>query len=331
MERGGAEDLAARVIAGDRRALARAITLVESMRPGDEAAAESLLAAVLPKAGGAFRIGVSGAPGAGKSTFIEAFGLHLLGLGHSVAVLAVDPSSPRSGGAILGDKTRMDRLAREVDAFIRPTPASGTPGGVALATGEAIALVESAGFDVVIVETVGVGQSEIAVADLVDMFLLLIAPGSGDELQGVKRGIVELADLIVVTKDDGDLRAAAGRIAADYGAALGLQRPATPGWRTRVERCSALTEVGIDRVAAAVFAFREVTEAARGAKRAGQARRRLAAAVHDALERALDADPGLAGLRARLESEMLDGRRSVRGAARRLAEALLNRGPSGSA
>jgi LAO/AO transport system kinase len=323
--------LAAKIVAGDRRALARGITLVESLRAQDQAAAEALVEALLPKAGGSLRIAVSGAPGAGKSTFIEAFGLHLIARGHRLAVLAVDPSSPRSGGAILGDKTRMDRLARETAAFIRPTPSAGTLGGVALATGEAITLVEAAGFDVVIVETVGVGQSETAVADLTDLFMLLVAPGSGDELQGVKRGIVEVADLIVITKDDGDLAAAAGRIAGDYGAALGLQRPTSGRWRAHVERCSALTGAGIERVASAVEAFRAATEPERAARRAAQARRRLKAATNEALERAFRADPGLAALALRLEREVEAGRRSPRGAARGLVAALIARGTSGSA
>ncbi len=325
------EALARQVIAGDRRALARAITLVESTHHTDAAAAEALVEAVLPHAGGALRIGISGAPGVGKSTFIEAFGLHLLGQGHRLAVLAVDPSSPRSGGAILGDKTRMERLAREAAAYIRPTPSSGTLGGVALATGEAIALAEAAGYDIVIVETVGVGQSEVAVADLTDLFVLLVAPGGGDELQGVKRGIVELADLIVVTKDDGDLAPAAGRIAADYQAVLGLMRAAKPGWTPSVERCSALTGAGIDRVAAAVARFDAATRSHRSAHRAAQSRRRLMSAFHEALEREIAADAGLSELRESLATEVLVGRLGVRAAARALVEAALGGPPSRSA
>ncbi|MFQ5958849.1 MAG: methylmalonyl Co-A mutase-associated GTPase MeaB, partial [Alphaproteobacteria bacterium] len=189
------DGLAAAVQAGDRRALARAITLIESTRADHQETAEALLAKLLPRSGASVRIGVSGAPGVGKSTFIEAFGLHLIGHGHRVAVLAVDPSSRRGGGALLGDKTRMAELARKHEAFVRPSPTGETLGGVARRTREAMLACEAAGFDVVVVETVGVGQSETAVADMVDAFVLLLAPGAGDELQGLKKGIVELADL----------------------------------------------------------------------------------------------------------------------------------------
>src|SRR5690348_14604418 len=205
---------------GDRRALARAITLVESTKPADREKAEELLSAVLPDAGRAIRLGISGAPGAGKSTFIEAFGGYLTKQGHKVAVLAVDPSSRRSGGSILGDKTRMEKLARDTNAFIRPSPAGTTLGGVARRTREAMLLTEAAGFDVVIVETVGVGQSETAVSEMVDLFVLLLAPGGGDDLQGIKRGVMELADLVIVTKADGELAAVARRTEADYRMAM---------------------------------------------------------------------------------------------------------------
>ena len=203
--------LANALVKGDRRALAKGITLVESHRAKDEASAAALVKHCLPHAGRAMRIGLSGAPGVGKSTFIEALGTWLIGQGKRVAVLAVDPSSRRSGGSILGDKTRMVRLAQQTAAFIRPSPAGTTLGGVARRTREAMLLVEAAGFDVVFVETVGVGQSETAVADMVDMFIVLVSPGGGDELQGIKRGIMELADLVVVTKADGDLKLAATR------------------------------------------------------------------------------------------------------------------------
>src|SRR5947208_3828114 len=233
------------VVDGDRRALARAITRVESTRADHRAEAEALLAEVLPHVGGAMRVGISGAPGAGKSTFIEALGLHLVERDHRVAVLAVDPSSTRSGGSILGDKTRMEELTRSPHAFVRPSPTSGTLGGVARRTREALLLCEAAGFDVVLVETVGVGQSEVKVAAMVDLFLVLVAPGGGDELQGLKRGIMELADLVVVNKADGDLAATAAHTAADYAAALHLVRPRTPVWTPRVLTCSALTGLGI--------------------------------------------------------------------------------------
>ena len=205
------EDHAAAIIGGDRRALARAITMIESQRADHRADAAALLDRLLPASGKSVRLGISGPPGVGKSTFIESFGLHVIGEGHRLAVLAIDPSSKIGGGSILGDKTRMAGLAKRASAFIRPSPAGDTLGGVARRTRDAIVAVEAAGFDVVIVETVGVGQSETAVAEMVDMFLLLLQPAGGDELQGVKRGIVELADLILVNKADGDLQAAAGR------------------------------------------------------------------------------------------------------------------------
>src|SRR5829696_3615620 len=238
-------ELAQEVIAGDRRALARAITLAESTRPDHRAEAEALLAEVLPRSGAAVRVGISGAPGAGKSTLIEALGTHLVAEGQRVAVLAVDPSSTRSGGSILGDKTRMEQLTRSPDAFVRPSPTGGTLGGVARRTREAMLLCEAAGFDVVLVETVGVGQSEVKVAAMVDLFLVIVAPGGGDELQGIKRGIMELADLIVVNKADGDLAPAAGRAASDLRHAVHLLRPKRASWEVDVLTASALTGAGI--------------------------------------------------------------------------------------
>lgn len=249
------ETLLTRLLAGDRRALAKAITLVESRRADHKTQAQAVLAGALPHSGRALRIGLSGPPGAGKSTFIEAFGLYLLGLGHKVAVLAVDPSSARSGGSILGDKTRMELLAADPRAFIRPSPSSGSLGGVARRTREAMLLTEAAGFDVVLVETVGVGQSETAVADMVDLFALLISPGGGDELQGIKRGIMELADLVVVTKADGDLEAAAKRTQGDYRAGLHLMRPKHEGWTPRVLLCSALKGTGLEDIWRQIEAF----------------------------------------------------------------------------
>ncbi len=217
------DDLAQRVSAGERRALARAITLVESGRDDHRAQAAALLAA-LPQDRQAVRIGLSGTPGVGKSTFIESFGMMLIAQGLKVAVLAIDPSSSRSGGSILGDKTRMDLLSRERDAFIRPSPSQTHLGGVARRTREAVRLCEAAGFDVVLIETVGVGQSETVVAEMSDLFLLLLAPAGGDELQGVKRGIMEMADIILINKADGDLKTTATRTCADYAGALRLMR-----------------------------------------------------------------------------------------------------------
>ena len=236
------------VLDGDRRALARAITLVESTRADHRADAALLLDAVLAHTGRAVRIGISGPPGVGKSTFIEALGTHLAEAGHRLAVLAVDPTSARTGGSILGDKTRMETLARHPRAFIRPSPSGGELGGVARRTREAGLLCEAAGHDVVLIETVGVGQSELAVADLVDLFVLLASPGGGDDLQGIKRGIMELADLVVVTKADGHLLTAANHAAADLRRALHLMRPKHQGLTTETLLVSSPTGTGVPDV-----------------------------------------------------------------------------------
>ena len=241
-------ELAAGVRDGDRSALARAITLVESTRADHRRDAVALLESVLPDTGQAYRLGISGPPGVGKSTFIDAFGGHVIDQGKRLAVLAVDPSSSRSGGSILGDKTRMEELARRPEAFIRPSPAGRTLGGVARRTREAMLLCEAAGFDVVVVETVGVGQSETTVAEMVDLFCLLAAPGRGDDLQGIKRGVMELAELVVVTKADGDLLPAANRAAADLRHALHLMRPVHEAWTARVVSTSSVEGAGLDEV-----------------------------------------------------------------------------------
>lgn len=242
-----AQDLATRVLNGERRALARAITLIESARGDHRAEALELLRDVSGTDRQALRIGLSGTPGVGKSTFSESFGMMLVGLGLKVAVLAVDPSSARSGGSILGDKTRMDRLSREKNAFIRPSPSQTHLGGVARRTREAVTLCEAAGYDVVLIETVGVGQSETVVAELCDIFVLLMAPAGGDELQGVKRGIMEIADLILVNKADGDLKPAATRTCADYSGALRLMRKRAedPAGFPKAMAISALEESGL--------------------------------------------------------------------------------------
>ena len=248
------DDLAKRIAAGERRALARGITLVESSREDHRAQAAQVLAA-MPKDRQALRIGLSGTPGVGKSTFIESFGMMLTGQGLRVAVLAVDPSSARSGGSILGDKTRMDRLARDPNAFIRPSPSQTHLGGVARRTREAVALCEGAGFDVVLIETVGVGQSETVVAQMSDLFMLLLAPAGGDELQGVKRGIMEMADIILVNKADGDLKPVAMRTRADYSGALRLmrKRPQDPEGYPKALTVSALEEDGFEDAWAAML------------------------------------------------------------------------------
>jgi len=296
--------------AGNRRALAKAITLVESTRADHRAAAADLLRAAMPLTGGALRIGLSGAPGAGKSTFIEAFGLFLLERGHKVAVLAVDPSSSRSGGSILGDKTRMEQLSADPRAFIRPSPSGGTLGGVARRTREALLLVEAAGFDVVLVETVGVGQSEIAVADMVDLFALLVAPGGGDELQGIKRGIMELADMVIVTKADGDLLPAANRARAEYNAGLHLMRPKYTGWAARALPVSAITGTGLAEVWDEMGRFRTMlaTTGAQASLRATQARAWMWNEINERLGQIFRAHPAVAAQIAGLEHAVAEGR-----------------------
>ncbi len=239
------DDFEAGVRQGDRAMLARAITLVESTRADHQTTAEDLLQRLWPLTGRSIRIGITGVPGVGKSTFIESFGGNLTAAGHKVAVLAVDPTSSRSGGSILGDKTRMARLGNDPNAFIRPSPTAGTLGGVARKTRETMALCEAAGHDVIIVETVGVGQSETVVADMVDFFLVLMLPGAGDELQGIKKGILELADMIAVNKADSN-EDKARRAANDYRAALHIMRPASPNWSPPVVLCSGLKNDGLD-------------------------------------------------------------------------------------
>ena len=237
--------LAAGIRAGERATLARAITLIESKRADHRLEAHRLVQELLPATGKAVRLGITGAPGAGKSTTIDALGTYLTGQGHKVAVLAVDPSSTRTGGSILGDKTRMPRLASDPHAFVRPSPSSGTLGGVAAKTRETMLLCEAAGYDVIMVETVGVGQSETAVADMTDFFLVLMVAGAGDELQGLKKGIVELADMIAVNKADGDNIERARLAAAEYRAALNILTPRSPTWSPPVATYSALTGNGI--------------------------------------------------------------------------------------
>jgi len=250
-------DLARAIQAGDRATLARAITLIESKRTDHRKAAHLLVQELLPATGKAVRLGITGAPGAGKSTTIDALGTSLTAQGHKVAVLAVDPSSSRTGGSILGDKTRMARLASDPNAFVRPSPSSGTLGGVAAKTRETMLLCEAAGYDVVLVETVGIGQSETAVADMTDFFLVLMIPGAGDELQGLKKGIVELADMVAVNKADGDNIARAKVAAAEYRAALNILAPHSENWSPPVVTYSALTGDGIALLWSQVLAHKE--------------------------------------------------------------------------
>ncbi len=311
--------LAEAVAEGDRRALARAITLVESARSDHRGEADTLLETLAGTGRQALRIGLSGTPGVGKSTFIEAMGCRLTDAGQKVAVLAVDPSSTRTGGSILGDKTRMERLTRAPGAFIRPSPSQTHLGGVARRTRDAVALCEAAGFDIVLIETVGVGQSETIVADMSDIFLLLLAPAGGDELQGVKRGIMEIADIVLVNKADGELKATATRTAADYAGALRLMRKRVgdPEGFPKAMIVSALDEVGlqeawdeIERLAA----YRQET-GFWAARRAEQARGWFVDEVHQGLLRRLAADPEADAAMAQLADDVAEGRRAPGAAA----------------
>ena len=318
-------ELANRILNADRRALARAITLVESTRPDHREQATELLAELAGHGRQALRIGLSGTPGVGKSTFIESFGLMLAEAGLKIAVLAVDPSSARTGGSILGDKTRMERLSRHAGAFIRPSPSQSHLGGVARRTREAVALCEAAGFDVVLIETVGVGQSETVVAELSDVFVLLLAPAGGDELQGVKRGIMEAADLIVVNKADGDLKSTATRTCADYAGALRLlrKRPQdAPGFPKAIT-ASALHEEGLGAVwdeIRALASWREA-EGHWERRRAEQARHWFAEEVKQALLAGLET-PDARALMARTASEVASGAVAPGAAARAVVAAL---------
>jgi len=313
------------LLAGDRRALARAITLIESTRGDHRERADALLAEVLThagqKAGKSVRLGITGVPGVGKSTFIERLGLSLIEKGRSLAVLAIDPSSKRGGGSILGDKTRMEELSRHPAAFIRPSPAGATLGGVARRTREAMLLAEAAGFDTVLVETVGVGQSETAVADMVDMFIVLLLPAGGDDLQGIKRGVIELADLIVVNKADGDLKAQAQRSAADYQHALRMLRSPTAGWTPEVATASAITGDGVTQVWDVVGRFLQaVGEKGVTRRRAEQARAWMWNEVGETLLAELRRHPEVRRLVGGLERDVESGRSTPAAAARRMLE-----------
>jgi LAO/AO transport system kinase len=315
--------LATAVRSGDRAALGRAITLVESNRQDHQAEAQELLAALMPETGRAIRVGVTGVPGAGKSTFIDAMGTLLTTRGLRVAVLAVDPTSGVSGGSILGDKTRMPRLAVDPQAFIRPSPSSGTLGGVGRKTRESILVCEAAGYDVILVETVGVGQSETLVAGMVDCFLVLMLPGAGDELQGIKRGILELADLIAVNKADGDNVARANAARSEVARAVHLLRPKQADWRVPVVTCSGLTGAGIDRIWEQVLHHREVMTAsgAFDALRRRQLRDWMWAMIDEGVLASLRAHPDVAELLADLEPAVVEGRVAPASAAERVLAA----------
>ena len=323
-----AKKFARAVLGGDRRALAQAITLIESTRSEDRRAALALLEELVPRAGKSIRIGISGVPGVGKSTFIENLGNYLIDEGHRVAVLAVDPSSAISGGSILGDKTRMEQLSKRTEAFIRPSPSGATLGGVTRYTRETMLVTEAAGFDVLLVETVGVGQLETAVAGMTDMFILMLLPGGGDELQGIKRGIVELADLILVNKADGDMRTVAERSVTDYRNALHFFHPPSEHWQVPVESYSALE--GSDPAAVwdivqqyqtALFKAGQIER-----NRASQAKAWMWNLVTDELAHLLKDNPDVKARVKELEKLVTGGKLSPAAAAQELIAVFLKRG-----
>ncbi|ORJ62055.1 methylmalonyl Co-A mutase-associated GTPase MeaB [Geothermobacter hydrogeniphilus] len=317
------KELAAGVRTGNIRSLAKAITLVESRSPDHSLAATTLLDELLPDSGNSIRVGISGVPGVGKSTFIEALGLYLTGRGHKVAVLAVDPSSQLSGGSILGDKTRMEELSRDPNAFIRPSPSGDTLGGVARKTRETMLICEAAGYDVVIVETVGVGQSEITVASMVDLFLLLQIPGAGDELQGIKKGVMEIADLILINKAEGDNRSRAALAKSQIETALHILQPKSPNWTVPVMLCSALRNEGIAEVWQTIEDYRSrLQESGEFAdKRRLQAGDWMWSLLMDSLRDLFRRDPRVEALLPQVQDAVAAGTTTPGAAARRLLEA----------
>ncbi|QCI66500.1 methylmalonyl Co-A mutase-associated GTPase MeaB [Phreatobacter stygius] len=318
------DKLSQAIRAGDRAVLARAITLVESTRPEHQALARDLVQRLLPETGRAIRIGITGVPGAGKSTTIDTFGSNLTASGHRVAVLAVDPSSSRTGGSILGDKTRMARLAVDPNAYVRPSPSSGTLGGVAAKTRETMLLCEAAGFDVILVETVGVGQSETAVADMTDLFLVLMLPGAGDELQGIKKGILELADIIAVNKADGDGVQRAKAAAAEYRAALHIMAPKSRVWSPPVLLISGLANQGLDKLWEQIGAYRAKTEASGdfAARRRAQGVKWMWTMLQERVTDRLKRDPVLKARLPALEADVASGRIAPMVAVEEIATAL---------
>lgn len=305
-----AAEYVAGVTSGDRAVLARAITLVESTKPEHRVLAQTVLQELMASTGKAIRVGITGVPGVGKSTTIDQLGINLIEAGKKVAVLAVDPTSKRTGGSILGDKTRMARLSQSSDAFIRPSPTSGTLGGVAAKTRETMALVEAAGFDVVIVETVGVGQSETTVADMVDFFLVLLLAGGGDDLQGIKKGIIEIADMIAINKADGDNIVRAEAAAAEYRGALSILTPQSATWKPPVVTISGRTNFGLDRLWATIEEHGRTTRASGefDERRREQALSWMHDMLQDRLMIALRSNPGVAAALPGIETDVREGR-----------------------
>ena len=317
-------DLARGIGAGERAVIARAITLIESRRNDHQKAALRLVQELLPSTGKAIRVGITGAPGVGKSTTIDALGTFLTGKDHKVAVLAVDPSSARSGGSILADKTRMPRLSGDANAFVRPSPSSGTLGGVAAKTRESMLICEAAGFDVVLVETIGTGQSETMVADMTDFFLVLMLPGAGDELQGLKKGVIEIADMLAINKADGDNINRAKAAAAEYRAALQILNPRSPNWSTPVVTYSALTGAGIAELWDTVLEHRErmIKAGELEARRREQQVKWMWAMLEERVFARLKSDPILKAKLPRIEAAVAAGRMSAALAVEQIAVAL---------
>lgn len=299
-----------KLLAGDRRSLAKAITLVESTLPDDNREAQQLLQQVLPHSGKSLRIGITGVPGVGKSTFIENFGLYLISQGHKVAVLAIDPSSPLSGGSILGDKTRMEILSQNDNSFIRPSPSSGFLGGVAQKTRESILLCEAAKFDIILVETVGVGQSEYEAAGMVDFFAVLMLPNAGDELQGIKKGILELADAVIINKADGNLLQLAMKAEAQYSSAMEFIKSNT-NWKPRTVHCSALEKLNLDKIYSMIMEYKSQTKLNGyfAKKRLAQNKDWFKKLVHELLELKLNSDESLNKKKANIEADVSAGKK----------------------
>ena len=315
------------VLSGDRRLLAQAITLVESAREDHQQLADQLITSLLSSTGNSIRLGITGTPGVGKSTFIETTGNALIEKGHSVAVLTIDPSSSRSGGSILGDKTRMQKLSINPKSFIRATPSRGMLGGVSPNTREAILLCEASGFDVIIVETVGVGQSEITVRDMVDMFILLVQPAGGDDLQGIKRGVVEIADLLIVTKADGSLLEPAHQAQSDYKNALALSRPLYANWVTPVVTCSALLHTNIDEVCELVKKYHETVSAddTINQRRSKQAVSWLWSDIMATVGESIRSNPELADVLRDLEARVAANKLTARAGSRVILDAFIKK------